>query len=92
MVLAEGKKTVTTAGTRVQMTASSGAGSVVVQALLTNTGNICVGGKSVLAATPTGPMLEAGESIGIDILDLGLIWIDSTVNGEGVTFLATAPI
>jgi hypothetical protein len=90
MKLLEGKKTVTTAGTAVQLAASATAKSVVVQALLTNTGNICVGGTAVKASTPTAPLLEAGQTISVDIDDIGAVWIDSTVNGEGVAFLSGA--
>jgi hypothetical protein len=83
-------KTVTTAGTAVRLAASSTpAAWVTIQALSTNTGVICVGGSNVLAAMKNGTCLAAGQAAPFYatpayIYDLNTIWIDSTVNGEGV--------
>jgi hypothetical protein len=83
-------KSVTTAGTAVRLAASTTPAIwVAVQAKTTNTGVICVGGSDVLAATKNGTCLTAGQAVlfaqipGIQY-DLNTIWIDSTVNGEGV--------
>jgi hypothetical protein len=88
--------TVAAAGTPVQLESKSGgeAHSVIVQALGTNEGTIVVGDKNVKAApgihgapTRRGIALAANESVAIDIADPGAIWIDSTINGDGVTFM-----
>jgi hypothetical protein len=94
----QGKVTVTTAGTPVQVTTTrTVAQSVMVQALAANTGLIYVGlstlnkstGVGVLGIIPiptTNIIGSVSASIplapaGINLADL---WIDSTVNGEGV--------
>lgn len=91
---ASGRKVVTTAGTAVQLSTSTArVGSVAIQAETDNTGRIAVGGSSVVAAegaTCQGIVLAAGESVSLDIDQLTDIYIDSTVNGDGVTFAATS--
>lgn len=86
--IVNGKKTVTTAGTRVQLTTTStGIHTVSVRALTGNTGLIYIGNSAV--ASTTGVELSAGDAITITINDLSKVYIDSAVNGEGVTYLAT---
>lgn len=80
-----GKKTVTTAGTRVVLAASQAVKSVTIKALSTNTGFIYVGDTSV--ASTNGLQLEAGETISLDIANLNTVNLDSSVNGEGVTYI-----
>lgn len=81
-----GKKTVTTAGTRVTLAASTTVKSVTIKALAANTGTIYVGDTSV--ASTNGFALSAGESISLDIANLNTVNLDSSVNGEGVTYIA----
>ncbi len=87
-----GTKTVTTAGTAVTLTAANTIVKwVTIQALSSNTGTICVGGSSVLAASKNGTCLTAGQAAPMYNMpgfpyDLSAIWIDSTVNGEGVSY------
>lgn len=78
-----GKTTVTTAGTRVQL-ASNACKSIVIKALAANTGIIYIGNVTVAAAN--GYELAAGDSISCDCSNLDLIYIDSSVNGEGVSW------
>lgn len=80
-----GKKTVTTAGTRVTLASSQAVKSVTIKALSTNTGFIYVGDTSV--ASTNGLQLEAGETISLDIANLNTVNLDSSVNGEGVTYI-----
>jgi hypothetical protein len=83
-----GKRTVTTAGTEVPLTASSQPANcaVSVKALSTNTGLIYLGGPSV--SSTDGYELSASEQVILDFVsDLINLWIDSSVNGEGVTWL-----
>lgn len=94
MNVADGRKTVTTAGTRVQLGESRAIESVAVTALEANTGVICIGGKTVVAAsgTRTGIPLAAKQTATIDTDDLGDLYIDATVNGEGVSWLAVTEV
>lgn len=83
-----GQKTVTTAGTEVVLAASQALLSgVAIKALHGNTGMIYVGGNPVTSST--GFVLDAGESIFIEINNLASVYIDSSVNGEGVSFVAS---
>lgn len=87
--LAHGSKAVTTAGTPIALAASSTPAKwVIVQARVTNTGYIAVGGAGVLAtlSTGTGILLAPGESVPLPCDDLADIYIDATVNGESVRF------
>ena len=85
----DGRKTVTTAGTRVPLSATSVAcKKVTVTAMYENTDNVVVGGSTVVAAVLTrqGTPLTPGQSIDISINDLNKIYLDAVVSGEGVTF------
>lgn len=89
-ILKHGQKTVATAGTEEALVASSVslvAGLVEIKALPANTGVMYVGLNPVTSAT--GFPLSAGESVVLHINDLQTIYIDSTVNGEGVAYIAT---
>jgi hypothetical protein len=85
----DNRKVVATAGTAEALAVSSSIESVTIQAELTNTDVIVIGGINVVAAEPTrrGIALEAGDTITIDIDDPSKIYLDSVVNGEGVTFI-----
>lgn len=88
-----GRQTVATAGTRVQLTSSVvRARQVDVTALSTNTGNITVGDVAVVAAAGTrrGSALNAGDTWTGYNVDLSQLYIDSTVNGEGVSYTVVA--
>lgn len=80
-----GKKTVTTAGTRVTLAASTTCKSVTIKALAANTGTIYVGDTSV--ASTNGYALAPGETVTLDIANLNTVNLDSSVNGEGVTYI-----
>lgn len=91
-------KTVTTAGTRVALAASSTpAVYAFIQADCANTGYIYVGGSSV--SSSNAPRISACGSVTLPLViegrmfyDLADIYIDSSVNGEGVKVLyATRP-
>lgn len=88
MSLTTGKTTVTTAGTRVVLATSASVNSgVVVKALASNTGLIYVGNSTV--ASTNGFQLSAGDTVTIITASLANVYIDSAVNTEGVTWLAT---
>lgn len=84
-----GVKTVTTAGTDVVLATSTSATWVIVQAQTDNTGVIGVGivGVDATVATGNGIALAAGESVTLPVEDLASIYIDSTVNGDGVRYV-----
>ncbi len=80
-----GTKNVTTAGTRLTLVATSApAKHVFIQAKRANTGFIYVGGVTI--ASTNGISLSAGDVIDFPITDLIAVYLDSSVNGEGVTF------
>lgn len=83
-----GKKTVTTAGTRVTLASSQAILSgVTIKALAANTGTIYVGDGSVTSTT--GYALAPGDSVFMEIANLATVNLDSSVNGEGVTYIGT---
>lgn len=81
------RQTVTTAGTSVQLTSTSTPCHVVeIQAFETNTGRICVGDSTVdeTIATRKGIIINAGDTYDYYINNADKIYLDSSVNGEGV--------
>lgn len=83
-----GQKNVTTAGTAEALVSSSTPCEwVTVVAKRTNTGRVYVGGASVPNDDTGGAYLSAGDSIDIDVTNLIKLYINSTVNGEGVTYI-----
>ena len=85
---ADGVKTVTSAGTDVVLGLSVSVKKVDIQAQTDNTGLIAVGftGVDATEATGTGIILRAGDTYSLEISNLNLIYIDSTVSGEGVRY------
>lgn len=80
-----GRKTVTSAGTPEALGASSAEvfGALVIKALAANTGIAEVGDASTAAAS--GFQLSAKEQMVFEnVHNLSQIWVDATVNGEGV--------
>jgi hypothetical protein len=87
-IVGNGVTTVTTAGTEVALASSTSIKSVTVKALSTNTGFIYVGSSSVSSAN--GFELSSSETVSIDIDNLSKVYIDSSVNGEGVSYIYLA--
>ena len=87
--IGDGRKVVALAGTAEALGVSTVIKSVTIQAELNNTGVIAAGSSTVVAdeATRTGSALEPGDTITIDADDLAKVFIDSTVDGDGVTFI-----
>jgi hypothetical protein len=84
-----GQKTVTTAGTAVALgTTQKISGPLMVKALDTNTGVVAVGNDGADDVTVTnGLRLLAGEVIIFNSVgDIASLWLDSAVNGEGVSW------
>lgn len=83
-----GQKTVTTAGTEVALGASTRLKSgVSIKAMHANTGWIYVGANPVTSAT--GYVLSAGEEVFVEVGNLSQIYIDASVNGEGVSYIGS---
>ena len=89
--IGDGSLTVTTAGTRVQFS-SQAAKKVFITANTGNTDVVVVGGSTVVAAAGTrrGVPLFPGSSFTIEVNNLNLLYLDSVVNSEGVTFVYAA--
>lgn len=90
MAALSGQKTVTSAGTAVALGTQAIGGPLAVKALAANTGIVVVGcdGASDVT-TANGFQLAAGEAIIFNhVANLGDIWVDAAVNGEGVCWLA----
>ena len=88
--IADGRKVVTTAGTRVDLNASQAAKQVILTAETDNTGLVVVGAAATVVAaiaTRRGIPLAAGDSLTLEIDNLADIGLDSTVSGDGVTFV-----
>ncbi len=83
--IGDNRKTVVAAGGRVLLPVPTNAKYVIVTAETDNTGVIVVGSETVIAALATrrGTPLNAGGSCG---LPFAKVYIDSTVDGDGVTF------
>jgi hypothetical protein len=80
-------KVTTNAGSRVQLSAvSTSIKSVSIKALATNTGTVYVGNSTV--ASTNGYQLAAGDAIDVDVNNLNGVYIDVSVNGEGITYIA----
>jgi hypothetical protein len=88
--IVSGRKVVVTAGTRERLVASSTpCKKVDIVAEVDNTGTIVVGGSGCIAtlATREGIPLSAGQPYSLEIDDANDIYLDSTVSGDGVTFV-----
>lgn len=89
-----GQKNVTTSGTPVQLANQSVENDqiVLLKAKAANTGSITIGSSSTTALNSgTGFFkLAAGQSIEIRCTNTNLIWIDATVNGEGIEYFVGA--
>jgi len=83
-----GVKAVQTATTREALAASQALTSgVQIRAHIANTGTIYVGGATVAAAN--GYRLGGGESVFLEIANLATIYLDASVSGEGVSYIAS---
>jgi len=85
---ADGVKVVSTAGTDVVLGGDVACKKIDIQAQTDNTGLIAVGftGVDATEVTGTGVILYAGDTYSLEMVNLNLIYIDSTVSGEGVRY------
>jgi len=84
-----GQKTVTNAGTAVQLGSIRIDGSLLVKALDTNTGVVAIGNDGGNDVTlSNGLRLAAGEACVFEWLgSLADLWLDSAVSGEGAAWI-----
>lgn len=85
-----GQKTVATAGTELALASTQAlfVGMVTIKALHANTGWVYVGKNPVTLTT--GYVLDAGEVLTLaNVANLADIYIDVSVNGEGVSYIAS---
>lgn len=88
MIPMSGQKTVTTAGTAVQLTTTDLTVTLMVKALDTNTGIVAIGNDGSDDVTMNNGMrLDAGDVAIFNLVQMSEIYLDSTVNGEGVCWL-----
>ena len=85
-----GQKTVTTAGTAVVLGSGRIDGAMIVKALDTNTDVVAIGNDGSNDVTVgNGIRLLKGEVVVFDYVgELGTLYLDSAVNGEGVSWIA----
>lgn len=93
MNIASGRKTVTTAGTRVPLsTANLPVAKVIICAETDNTNEVTVGGVDVVGAlatrvgVPLKPVATGESRLELCDVDLKDVYIDAVTNTEGVTF------
>lgn len=88
----DGRKVVASAGTAEAIAASTTATRVIITAETDNTDLVVVGRSTVVAALGTrqGIPLSPGQTIELNVSNLSNVYIDSLVNGEGVTFVYEA--
>lgn len=84
----DGTKTVTTAGTAVQLATDTECFSVTIQAHPDNTGDVVVGGPNVVAATAgrRGLSLLNTQWATFRVSNLNQIWLDATQDGDKVNY------
>lgn len=83
--LGHGLKLIASAGTDERLADYTEVKWVMLQALPSNTGAIAIGGPGVDAAS-TGVTLEASDSLTLPLDNLTDIYLDATVNGDGVRY------
>lgn len=81
--IVDNSENVVTAGTRVQLTTAT-CKKIIITAKAANTGTIWVGGATVAAGR--GIPLVALQNVTLDISNANAVYIDATVNGEGITY------
>jgi len=86
MASLSGRKTITSSGTIEPLGTGSVHGLLYIKALAANTGIMEIGSSGTAASS--GYQLSAKEELLLyNVEDLWDIWVDSTVNGEGVCWI-----
>lgn len=86
-----GTRTVTTAGTRVQLSVTSvPCIDLIIQNPSGAVGKIYIGGVNV--ASSNGIQLTAGQAMPVDYNNLNKIYLDADNNGQSVVYMYTATV
>ena len=88
--LDSGRQTVSSAGTRVQLSSTdTPVKRVVVEAFRINPGIVVVGGQNVVASQSTrqGISLASGDTVTLYVNNLTDIYVDAATSGDGVSFI-----
>jgi len=88
--IVDGRDTVAGLGTAEAMSATDlYVDYIIITAETNNTGVITVGGSTVVAAENTrrGIPLNAGDTVSLGAVNLKDVYLDTTVNGDEVTYL-----
>lgn len=88
-VVGNGRKTVSSSGTPVQLSGTSTeCKRIDIVALSANSGQVAIGGSTVVAASgsESGAIILPTGSYTLFVTNLNLIYIDSAVSGEGVSY------
>jgi len=84
-----GCKDITSAGTPERITDQDiKTAQILFQAKPANTGYIYIGFDENMSSTRYGACLSAESIVVIPINNLNKVWIDSSVNGEGLSYIA----
>lgn len=83
--IGNGQKTVALAGTAEVLAASTTCKSITIKALVGNSGDVYVGSSSVTSAN--GFVLAAGDTVSLDIDNLADIYLDTSSDGDGVSYI-----
>lgn len=96
MNLISGKKVIATAGTPLQLVSTVGtfAKKLTITPFSANTGVIAIGGSAAttVANATIGSQqglvaIKAATPLELYDVDLSQVWVDASVNGEGVSYL-----
>ncbi len=82
--IGSGRVTVSTAGSRVQMS-SSVISSIQFKAPVGNQGPVYIGGSGVSATS--GIEMWPGDTLSLEISNCNLVWVDAAISGDSVAFI-----
>ncbi len=82
-----GKKIVAVAGTPAPLGSQLVAGLLCVRALTGNTGLVYLGDAASAASASGYPLLPGDQVVFRQVSNLGAVWVDAAVSGEGVAWL-----
>src|SRR5574343_115195 len=85
--LGTGGKVCTTAGTAEAIGSVTNIRQVMIQSKRANTGQIYIGPSTVANDGSNGIYLDKGDAAIFNCTSLSELYLNSTVNGEGVTYL-----
>lgn len=85
-----GQVLVPTAGTATQLPNHILKMGMIIQALSENSASIFIGDSDVTNIGPTGGLeLQPGQALSIVIDNTNLVWVNATVNDDGVSFVGS---